>query len=77
MPTRDPILKRFGQDVREKREARRLSQEALAEQADLDRTYLGGIERGEGNPTILSALHASVVEIPLVASKPTQPRVSR
>jgi transcriptional regulator with XRE-family HTH domain len=33
MPIRDPVLKRFGGNVRAKREARKLSQEALAEQA--------------------------------------------
>jgi hypothetical protein len=42
MPAREPVLKKFGGNVREKREARNLSQEALAEQADLDRTYIGG-----------------------------------
>jgi transcriptional regulator with XRE-family HTH domain len=36
MPIRDPVLKRFGGNVRTKREARKLSQEALAEQAGLD-----------------------------------------
>ena len=56
MSAREPVLKKFGGNVREKREARNLSQESLAEQADLDRTYIGGIERGERNPTILSAL---------------------
>lgn len=35
MPIRDPALKRFGANVRAKRAARALSQEALAEQADL------------------------------------------
>ena len=56
MAAREPVLKKFGGNVREKREAKNLSQEALAEQADLDRTYIGGIERGERNPTILSAI---------------------
>lgn len=55
MPPREPVLRKFGQNVREKREALDLSQEALAERADLDRTYVGGIERGERNPTIVSA----------------------
>jgi transcriptional regulator with XRE-family HTH domain len=56
MSDREPILKKFGQNVRRKREAYRISQESLAEIADLDRTYVGGIERGERNPTIISAV---------------------
>ncbi|MFT3868058.1 MAG: helix-turn-helix transcriptional regulator [Nibricoccus sp.] len=69
MPVREPVLKRFGNNVRAKREARDLSQEALAEKAELDRTYVGGVERGERNPTILSAtrlakaLKTSVAEL--------------
>lgn len=43
------ILLRFGQRVRELRTAAGLSQEAFADQCDLDRTYIGGIERGERN----------------------------
>jgi len=43
------ILLRFGQRVRELRTARGLSQEAFATKCSLDRTYLGGIERGERN----------------------------
>ncbi|HTQ32235.1 MAG TPA: helix-turn-helix transcriptional regulator [Opitutaceae bacterium] len=69
MPKREPVLRKLGQKVREKREIRNLSQEDLAEHADLDRTYIGGIERGERNPTIISvlriakALKASVSEL--------------
>jgi len=43
------ILLRFGQRVRELRTACGLSQEAFATKCGLDRTYLGGIERGERN----------------------------
>lgn len=43
------ILKRFGQRVRELRTKRGYSQESFAAECGLDRTYLGGIERGERN----------------------------
>lgn len=43
------ILVRFGQRVRELRRAKGLSQEAFAAKCGLDRTYMGGIERGERN----------------------------
>lgn len=56
MSSREPVLEKFGHNVREKRETLGLSQEALADAADLDRTYIGGIERGERNPTLISAI---------------------
>ena len=43
------ILERFGQRVRDLRRAKGLSQEAFAAKCGLDRTYMGGIERGERN----------------------------
>jgi transcriptional regulator with XRE-family HTH domain len=43
------ILKRFGERVRALRKAEGLSQEAFADRCGLDRTYLGGVERGERN----------------------------
>ena len=52
MPKRDPILQAFGRSVAKRRQARELSQEALAEKADLHRTYLSDIERGLRNPGI-------------------------
>ena len=47
-----PIEKRFGAKVRELRTAKNLSQEELAFKANVHRTYLGGIERGERNPSL-------------------------
>jgi transcriptional regulator with XRE-family HTH domain len=46
------IKKLFGKRVRELRLAKGLSQEELAFRADIHRTYLGGIERGERNPAL-------------------------
>ena len=43
------ILERFGQRVRELRKAQGYSQETFAAACALDRTYIGGIERGERN----------------------------
>jgi transcriptional regulator with XRE-family HTH domain len=48
------ILAAFGKRVRVAREARGWTQEDLAYEAGLDRTYIGGIERGERNVALLS-----------------------
>lgn len=49
MPPAKDILQRFGQRVRELRKARGFSQEGFAGECGLDRTYMGGVERGERN----------------------------
>jgi len=41
-----------GSNVRRLRTAKGLSQEALAADSGIDMRYLGGIERGQENPTI-------------------------
>lgn len=43
------ILVRFGAKVRKLRKSKGYSQEAFAARCELDRTYVGGIERGERN----------------------------
>jgi len=52
MPVRDKTLSAFGRNVAHIRDERGFSQDKLAEKADLDRTYLSGIERGVRNPGI-------------------------
>jgi len=46
------IKKKFGNQVKKLRLEKGLSQEALAHQADLDRTYIPSIEKGERNVSI-------------------------
>lgn len=46
----------FGERVRAVRRNQGLSQEELAAKADLHRTYIGMIERGEKNITLLNIL---------------------
>ncbi len=52
MPKHDPILRAFGNRVRSVRTEKKLSQERLAERAEIDPTYISGIERGLRNPGI-------------------------
>lgn len=62
----DSLNSRFGLTVRRLREERRWSQERLAEHADLNRSYLGEIERGIATPSLLTAAKlASAFELGL------------
>lgn len=57
-----------GWNLRRIRVARNISQERLAFDSGVDRSYLGGVERGEENPTIevLERL-AATLSVPLKA----------
>jgi transcriptional regulator with XRE-family HTH domain len=46
------LRKTFGENVKKARLARGLSQESLAAEAGIDRTYISGIERGLRNPSL-------------------------
>lgn len=50
----DPYLDILGKRIRARRQGMRLSQEGLAHEAGLDRSYVGRIERGEHNLTFVS-----------------------
>jgi len=50
----EDIRIRFGKAVRQRRSKTGLSQEAFADLCGLDRTYIGGIERGERNVALLN-----------------------
>jgi transcriptional regulator with XRE-family HTH domain len=62
---RGKTCRQFGEIVRELRTKQGFSQEAFADEVQIHRTYIGGIERGERNPTltmicrIAKALHRS------------------
>ncbi|HRJ63576.1 helix-turn-helix domain-containing protein [Brevundimonas sp. UBA2416] len=58
-----------GRNVRQLRQAKGLTQEQLAFEAGLDLTYVGGIERGKRNPSLLvmarlaAALDANISDL--------------
>lgn len=54
MDSKQNILVKFGEIVREIRKERGLSQEELAHRAGVHRTYIGMIERAEKNITLIN-----------------------
>lgn len=48
------FLKKLGENIRKYRIQKDISQEELAYQADLDRTYISGIERGDRNISVIT-----------------------
>lgn len=50
----EDIRRRFGRAVRERRKKLGVSQEEFADMCGLHRTYMGGIERGERNVSLLN-----------------------
>lgn len=66
MKRKGDLLSEFGGRVRNLRKAQGLSQEGFAAKCGLDRTYVGGIERGERNVAIRNiALIADALGISL------------
>jgi len=52
VPKKIPDCVEFGKTIRKLRSEQGYSQEAFARKAGIHRTYLGGLERGERNPTL-------------------------
>ena len=50
----EDVRRRFGRAVRRRRETLGVSQEEFAERCGLHRTYLGAIERGERNVSLIN-----------------------
>ncbi len=65
-PQNTKLLKAFGDKVRSVRHSKGISQEDLAELADLDRTYISGVERGIRNISLvnISAI-AKALKVPV------------
>jgi len=53
------FAKNFGQRVVELRKKQGLTQEELADKAEVERSYMGAIERGERNPTLVKVFQLS------------------
>ena len=59
-------LEKVGLNIREARKEKGLSQESLALISDLDRSYIGGVERGERNISIINLKKiANAIKVPV------------
>lgn len=61
MATDGELLREFGDRLRQARRAAGLSQEALAHQSGLHRTYVSSVERGERNIALLNICKLATV----------------
>jgi transcriptional regulator with XRE-family HTH domain len=70
----------FAQNLRKARNAKGLSQEALAHEANIDRTYVSALERSEYSATIVMVdklARALGVEASALLQRPTRSRQRR
>jgi len=51
-----PVLVAFGETVRQRRKQQGFSQEAFGDACGIDRSYMGGIERGEHNLALVNIM---------------------
>jgi transcriptional regulator with XRE-family HTH domain len=70
VPTKvqSPLLRLVGARIRKARKEKGMSQEGLADAANMDRSYVSGLERGEFNVSLLAlAKIARALEVSLAA----------
>jgi transcriptional regulator with XRE-family HTH domain len=82
----DPYLDILGQRIRAARRELGMSQERLAHEAGLDRSYVGRVERGEHNLTFVSLVKiaralgrdvaALTIDLPLLRRSADSPAVT-
>lgn len=65
---KDSQLVQLGAAIRARRKVLKISQEALADLAEIDRSHMGKIERGERNVTLLNVLRIAKA----LQSKPSE-----
>lgn len=53
LPSRMDVRKRVGRNLKQLREEKELTQEALADRANVHQTYISGVEGGIRNPSIV------------------------
>ena len=71
MKTKHPWLVQVGKSIEQARRSKGLSQEELADFAQMDRTYIGGIERGERNVSTVNLIRiAATLDIEVGALFP-------
>jgi transcriptional regulator with XRE-family HTH domain len=74
------LQRRLGENLRALRQARRLSQEGLADALGIHRTYVGGLERGERNVTLRTVERLAElldVDAASLLAPPNRPSASR
>ena len=55
-PSKNQVLSRLGEAIRDERKRQGISQGNLALYAEVNRTYMGSLERGEVNISILTII---------------------